>query len=170
MKWSINQLYKIQNKGLTIDEKVDVSDLKNLNVEIRDISPVQVVGHADISSSKFTFHLTISGSMVLPCSRTLVDVSYPFNIKTIETFLLNDSEFETDEEIHYVEGEMIDLLPIIKENILLEIPLQIIYDGVDVEGAAPQSGTDWEVISEKSNEKKIDPRLAGLAKFFEEKE
>ncbi len=35
------------------------------------------------------------------------------------------------------------------------------------EDAAPQSGKDWEVIHEKDQSKKIDPRLAGLAKFFD---
>ena len=36
------------------------------------------------------------------------------------------------------------------------------------EEAAPQSGKDWEVIHEEDQSKKIDPRLAGLAKFFDE--
>ena len=36
-------------------------------------------------------------------------------------------------------------------------------------GAAPQSGKDWEVISEEENKEKVDPRLAGLAKFFKDK-
>jgi uncharacterized protein len=169
VKWTIHQLHQLQNKGLTIDETVDVSDLKQVDKSIRDISPVRIQGRADLSSTKFTFHLTIKGTMVLPCSRTLVDVLYPFEIHTTETFFLNDYDRTTDEDSHVVQGEVIDLLPIVKELILLEIPMQIFSEQENVEGAAPQSGKDWEVITEEQAKNKIDPRLAALAKFFEKK-
>ena len=170
MKWSISQLNQLQNKGLFLDETVDVSDLKELETSIREISPVHVSGRTDLSSTKVTFHLTISGMMILPCSRTLVDVNYPFEIMTTETFLFNQtSDFETDEEFHQVQGDIIDLIPVIKENILLDIPIQIFSNNTNAEDAAPQSGQDWQVISEENKKSQIDPRLAGLAKFFEEK-
>jgi uncharacterized protein len=169
VKWTIHQLHQLQNKGLTIDETVDVSDLKQVDKSIRDVSPVHIEGRADLSSTKFTFHLSIKGTMVLPCSRTLVDVLYPFEIHTTETFLLNDYDYTTDEDSHVVQGEIIDLLPIVKELILLEVPMQIFSKDENVEGAAPQSGKDWEVITEEQVKDKIDPRLAGLAKFFEKK-
>lgn len=171
MKWSINQLNQLARKGLTIDEIVDVSDLKDIDKTIRDVSPVHITGRGDLSSTKATFHLTISGSMILPCSRTLVDVKFPFEIRTTETFLLRDTsdfDLESDDDVHQVRGEVIDLLPLIKENILLEIPIQIFSDDSNSQDGAPQSGQDWEVISEEDNKKKIDPRLAGLAKFFED--
>jgi uncharacterized protein len=170
VKWSIHQLHQLQNKGLTIHETVDVSDLKQIDKLIRDISPVHIEGRADISATKFTFHLTIEGTMVLPCSRTLVDVSYPFTIHTTETFFLNDYDVTTDEDTHLIEGETVDLLPVVKELILLEIPLQIFSEEENVQGGEPQSGVDWEVITEEQAKNKIDPRLAGLAKFFEKKE
>jgi uncharacterized protein len=169
LKWSIHQLHQLQHKGLTIDEITDVSELKQLDSSIREISPVRVSGRVDVSAKKFTFHLTIEGTMVLPCSRTLVDVSYPFSIESTETFFLNDYDV-TDEDSHHVQGEMIDLLPIVKELILLEIPMQIFSDKADHEDAAPQSGKGWEVISEEQHRQKVDPRLAGLAKFFEKRD
>ncbi|MCA1029957.1 DUF177 domain-containing protein [Bacillus timonensis] len=171
MKWSISQLNQLQHKGLSIDEYVDVSDIKDIDSTIRGIDPVHVTGRADLSSAKATFHLTISGSMTLPCSRTLVDVNYPFNLKTTETFLLRQTlDYEADEEeIHLVQGDVVDLLPIIKENILLEIPMQVFSNDQHVEGAAPQEGKDWVVITEEDKRNQIDPRLAGLAKLFEDK-
>ncbi len=154
-----------------VEETVDVKDLMELDKSIREISPVQVTGRADLSSTKASFHITISGSMILPCSRTLVDVKFPFEIRTTETFLLRETseyDLESDEDVHQVRGEVIDLLPLIKENILLEIPIQIFCDDSNSEDAAPQSGQDWEVITEDDRKNKIDPRLAGLAKFFED--
>lgn len=169
MKWSIHQLHQLQTKGLAIEETVDVSDLKQIDKLIRDISPIHVEGRADISATKFTFHLTIEGTMVLPCSRTLVDVSYPFTIQTTETFFLNDYDVTPDEDTHLVQGDTIDLLPIVKELVLLEIPLQVFAEE-NVQGGAPQSGVGWEVITEEQVKTKIDPRLAGLAKFFDKDE
>jgi uncharacterized protein len=167
LKWTLFQLNQLQHKGLEIDETVDVNDITT-NSEIRSIDPVHVTGKADLSSKNATFHLTLEGSMVLPCSRTLVDVNYPFTIKTTETFLFQPAEYESDEEeLHMVQGDVIELLPIIHGAILSEIPLQIFCDSPNKEEAAPQSGKDWGVIFEKDQEKKADPRLAGLAKFFE---
>lgn len=177
MKWTVQQLRRFQHKEMAIDETVDVSDLKQIDTLIREISPVRVQGKADVGSTKFTFHLTLSGTMVLPCSRTLVDVAYPFSIKTTETFFADGGDFvETDEDTHIVTGETIDLNPVIRELILLEIPLQLIADD-PAAGGAPQHGEGWDVLSEEQWEKaleertvnKVDPRLAGLAKFFEEK-
>ena len=44
MKWSIHQLNKLRNKGLTLDEMVDVSELKEVEKDIREINPVHVTG------------------------------------------------------------------------------------------------------------------------------
>lgn len=88
LKWSVHQLYKLQKKGLQINEDVDLYDLVQNHPDLREITPVHVQGHADISSMKVIFHLTITGEMTLPCARTLVDVKYPFEIRTSETFCL----------------------------------------------------------------------------------
>jgi uncharacterized protein len=170
LKWSVHQLYKLQQKGLKLDEYVDVSDIKEVDSEIRDIKPVHIEGRADISASRVTFHLTISGEMILPCSRTLVDVPYPFHVETTETFLLKPVDFETEEDVHYIKGEVVDLDPIIKEHILVEVPLQVFSENPDAEEAAPQSGRGWEVVAEQEKTNQVDPRLAALQDFFKKDE
>jgi uncharacterized protein len=167
LKWTISQLQKYRNKGLTLDETVIVDDLSKIEASIRSVSPIHIKGRADIGSTEVTFHFTIEGHLVLPCSRTLVDVNYPINVETTETFLLNPSEFIDEEDIHQVKGEVIDLMPIIQEILLLEVPMQVFCEDIKSGEGAPQSGQDWEVISEDDQPKKVDPRLAGLAKFFE---
>lgn len=168
MKWTLSQLQKFRSKGLPIDETINMDEIKETDPTIRRVSPMHITGRTDIDSTKVTFHLNIKGSLVLPCSRTLVDVDYPINVETTETFLLKVSEYETDEEeVHQVKGDVIDLKPIIAEILLLEVPMQVFCENKTEEGA-PQSGNDWEVIQEQDlKEKKVDPRLAGLAKFFE---
>ncbi|MDG4655821.1 DUF177 domain-containing protein [Ectobacillus antri] len=166
MKWSIHQLNKYRSKGLTFDETVQFDDLQDWP-EVRDLSPVKVSGKADLGASKYTFHLRIQGTMILPCSRTLVDVPLPFDIQTTEVFLASEEAYEADANIHYLQGEVLDLLPVIKENILLEIPMQIFSEAAS--DGAPTQGQGWQVISEDEKTEKIDPRLEVLAKFFDKK-
>jgi uncharacterized protein len=167
LKWTVSQLQKYRNKEFPIDETVDMESIKNDDPNIINVSPIHVKGRGDISSTKITFHLTIDGYLVLPCSRTLVDVNYPIHVETTETFLLNGHDFDSEEEVHQVHGDMIDLNPVIREILLLEIPMQVFCDDISNEKGAPQSGKDWEVITEIDQQNKIDPRLAELAKFFD---
>lgn len=163
----MNQLNQFRNNGIILDDMVDVSELTKIS-EIRQIPPVHVKGHGEFGSNKVTFTLTIEGTMILPCSRTLKDAEHSFKIETTETYLLSPEGYADpdDDNLHQVEGEVLDLLPMIKENILLEIPIQIFCDDLSGEGGAPQSGNGWEVITEDTKKDKIDPRFAALKDFF----
>ncbi|OLN21483.1 hypothetical protein BTO30_14725 [Domibacillus antri] len=171
MKWSIIQLQKYRERGLEIDEQVDLSELTTLENDIRRISPVHVTGRADIRHDQVVFHVKATGEMIVPCSRTLVDVTYPFDIPLTETFLLKPEEgmsYETD-DVHLPEGNVIDLRPILEEAIILEVPMQIFSE--DADKHVVQSGKDWAFFEEEDElpEKEkpaIDPRLAGLQNFF----
>ncbi len=55
MKWSIHQLNKLRNKGLTLDEMVDVSELKEVEKDIREINPVHVTGRVDLAPVSLRF-------------------------------------------------------------------------------------------------------------------
>ncbi|MCU9612215.1 YceD family protein [Caldibacillus lycopersici] len=170
MKWSMTQLQKFRNKGLEIDEVINLDSIKNRDPQIRSISPIRVKSTVDITSKEVTFHLHITGELVLPSSRTLNDVHYPIDIHSVETFLYDVSEYDIDPdgELHLIQGEMVDLLPVIEELILIEIPLQVLGDEDEDVPASLQSGKDWEYISEEEQHqsKKIDPRLAELAKLL----
>ncbi|MEH7375742.1 YceD family protein [Neobacillus drentensis] len=168
MKWTLSQLQKYRNKDFMIDEMVRVDEIKQDDPTIREVSPMHITGRGDIDSTKVTFHLKIEGYLILPCSRTLVDVKLPINVETTETFLLQGSVYETEEEAYQVNSDVIDVMPILREILLLEVPMQVFCDDVNHEDAAPQSGKDWEVVHEEDRSKKMDPRFAGLAKFFDE--
>ncbi|SDY76574.1 uncharacterized protein SAMN05421736_103245 [Evansella caseinilytica] len=167
MKWSVQQLLSFKGRGLHIDETVDVSEIKEIDREIRGIAPVQVTGDAHFSSHAVTFKLEITGEMILPCARTLQDVTYPFAIAAAEIFQLDGkATFIEDDEVHELKDNTVDLLPYIKERILLEKPLRIFSD--KNEASAPVSGTGWELnVKDKEEKAAIDPRLKELEKFFD---
>jgi len=70
-----------------------------------------------------------------------------------------------------VTGEVVDPTPVFEELVLLEVPIQVIGE----EAAPSREGKGWAYSSEeefaakREEEKpKVDPRLAGLANFFDQ--
>lgn len=177
MKWTVVQLRKFRDDGMEINQTVKVTeDLMKRDPEIRGVSPIHVVGNAEIGSQNATFHLHLTGKLILPCSRTLVDVEYPIDIRSTETFILNplENNLSESEEIHEAVGGIVDLLPVVEELLLLEIPLQVFSEEA-LNDKMFQAGQDWKVLTEEQyrfeqQKEKIDPRLAGLANLLKNKE
>lgn len=176
MKWSIHQLQKYRQGAMPLDEAVDLESVKKRNPEIRNITPVRVTGSCTIGSKKLTCRFRLEGTMTLPCSRTWEDVELPFVIEADEQFSWDETILAADDEIHPVVGETIDLTPVFEELVLLEVPLQIFSPNADDMTEAKGQGWSYttdEAYNAKLREDmatKVDPRLAGLAKFFESKD
>ena len=144
LKWSMIQLQKFRNNGLIINETIDLPAIKERDTQIRSISPILVQGKADIDSKKVTFHLHITGELILPSSRTLKDVKFPINIQSTETFMYEVPDVESiDVNLHPIDGEIISLTPIIEELILLEIPMQVLSAEDEPMPSSLSSGKDW---------------------------
>ncbi|MFB1051918.1 DUF177 domain-containing protein [Paraliobacillus sp. JSM ZJ581] len=169
MKISIQKI--VRSDDYQFDEIVDISEIESWNNDIRQISPVQVKGHANMQGDQITCYIKMIGTMVLPCARSLIDVQYPFEVDTVEVFSTNPYyQAEDDSEIHPVDGEMLDLEPYIKENVLLEIPFRVFASEEEIEKYGLNSGEGWEVVSEQPQEDTIDPRMRKLQSLLDEKE
>ena len=113
------------------------------NTEIRSLSSIDV----DIFITRFddvsyNMDLNIKGTMILPCSLTLKDVSYPFDIKTEVKVSNND---ENSDECVRINQNNIYIIPIIWQNILLEIPLRVVSEDVS---DSILSGEGWKLVRE----------------------
>lgn len=175
MKFSVSQIRKEAFlEPFSFDREVDVSEIETLNNDIIKAFPVHVHGTCTLQGEEFMFSFTISGRVIIPCARTLVEVPYPIDIAAFEIFTTAPviTEEEEEEEIHLIEGEVIDLLPLIKENILLNIPYRVYSENEeDLEQAIVQ-GDGWEIVDEadieQDDEKQpIDPRLKKLQQFID---
>ncbi|WP_040227943.1 YceD family protein [Bhargavaea cecembensis] len=169
MKWTIRQLLKHRQGGMHVDGTADLSAVKQLNPEIREISPVRVTGTCSVGSGSMTCHFRLEGTMTLPESRTWEDIEYPFEIETDEQFVWEGETDPSDDAVHEVTGEVVDPTPVFEELVLLEVPIQIFSE----EAARSMEGKGWTFSSEeeytakREEEKpKVDPRLAGLADLF----
>ena len=115
-------------------------DLKD--TELIDLQNVKVEGQIYIDSlNSYILNLTIKGKMILPCSRTLKPTDYEFETKIDENLEENEEKFKKNQKT-------IDILPIIWENILMEIPIRIINP--DAENIKIE-GDGWELITDSEN-------------------
>jgi|SRR5690625_3825466 len=163
---------EIRNKSFdgpfTFDQLVDVSELESLNNDIRQIDPVRVKGMCTVDKEEFIFSFMIKGKMILPCARTLVDVTFPFEIQATEIFSTSRELSEEDEEdgVHLLTEETVDLTPYIQENIVLETPYRVFSDEKVLD-----EGEGWSFFEEDEHEeekdKKIDPRLKKLKQLLD---
>ena len=167
MKWTRTELIDARN-NIDIDEDVVIA---KENIEhydgINDLQDVHISGKGYYSDEDDSFYvdLNISGTMICPDSITNEPIEYPFETSAQETYSFTKGE---DDEIRYVDDE-VDLYEAIVDNILLEVPMQV---SIAEEEDYPE-GDGWKVYSEKQyqemKENEIDPRLAILKEYKEEK-
>jgi len=164
LKFTLNQIYEETYSGpFEFEETVDVSDIPlTIESDIRKISTVDVTGLCTVDKKEIIFNFSIKGEIILPCARTLVDVSHKLDINATEVFSTDSTILpDNEEEIHQVDGEIIDLAPYIKENIILNIPFRVFSEEEVID-----EGKDWSYFTEdekiESDSDKIDPRLEKL--------
>lgn len=171
MKFSVKKIQADVNHGpISFEQRLDVSELVDLpNNDIRQIDPVQVHGMCVVENDEIIFSFSIEGEMILPCARTLADVTYPFRFRTNEIFTTKYEKADEEEEIHFIAEDVIDLKPYIFETILLQMPYRVFSDEKVIE-----DGDGWAFHTEdtfaKAEAKKIDPRLAKLQQLLDDKE
>ena len=165
MKWSRAQLLQAENCTIYFDETIDFGPeiFAKMN-QIRGLQDVTVSGnvHYDTASERVFADLDIEGVMIVPCSITLEDVEYDFHTKSLEVFSFDKVD---DEDVHEVKGDVVELLPVVFQLILMEVPLKVVKKGLK----QYPKGDGWEVVKEEdyelSKKDEIDPRLAKLKEF-----
>ncbi|HLQ72236.1 MAG TPA: YceD family protein [Bacillota bacterium] len=173
MKFTVGQIKRnAREESFPFEGKVQVNELETMNNDIRKIEPVHVEGMYSIQGEEIIFSFTICGKMILPCARTLVDVPYPFEINADEVFSLSPFYGKEEEEnnIHRLDGEVIDLDPYIMENVALNIPFRVFTDDKEAYEQAIVKGDGWEFTSGTEEDETVDPRFEKLQSLFSDNE
>lgn len=126
----IDMLYSFDKEML---KKTDIISLDNISVK----------GYITSNSiDDYDLDVNVDGIMVLPSSLTLEPTDYKFSIK-IEGNI--DELLKEINETLKKNQNTIDILPIIWENILMEIPIRIVNEDVsDIK----LSGDGWKLITD----------------------
>ena len=150
---------------LLINDELTIDNDYLKNTDIKDISKVKINGKIVPSNDNFEVFLNIKCTLTLICSISLKDVKYDINID-INDAIGEDSEYQDFEENNKIINNSIDLIPIIWQNILLEVPLKVVSPDVDIKDL---HGDGWNFMTEeKVDNKDIDPRLEKLKSFLNE--
>ena len=134
MKIDLNLLNRIGKEEYNLDINTDLMDISN--TEIIRLNYVHFEGMSTIDYvDNLILEGKLIGEMILPCSLTLEEVEFPFEIEIEE----NLGNFE---EIIKNNKNSLEILPILCENIVLEIPMKVVKKGIDIKN---MSGNGWEL-------------------------
>ena len=128
--------------SFTLDELKGTDLLKLDNVKIEGEIIKNSLGNIELD-------LDVEGVMVLPCAITLKPVNYPFSVQIsgeidelTENFDENQRNFQNS----------IDILPIIWENILMEIPMRVVSEEAK-NSDINMEGEGWKFVTEEEEYK-----------------
>ena len=167
MKWTRSELLR-QSQKVTFDEDVNIdASAFEGNSRINSVKDVRVDGSGwlDDEADCFYAEIHVTGIMLCPDAITGEEIEVPFETDSDEVYVFED----TDEDgARIVKDEVIELLPAVIDDILLEVPLQVTNASED----DYPHGDGWAVITEEAylrdRESRIDPRLAKLMEYKEE--
>ena len=132
------EIYKFNmNNKVFVDQ--DVNFPKEFDKgDIKDLKNVHVNGYLTISEyDELDYNLTITGTMILEDSVTLEETEYDFESEA-------DDSAGNYEKYLNKNRNLLDILPILLENIVSEVPIQIKKEGSTLQNV---SGNGWEFES-----------------------
>ena len=137
MKIDLNYLNRFGKMNIDSDFVIDEDYYKN--TDIRKLENLHVSGEVSVDYDDYiNLNVKITGRMILPCAMTLNDVPYDFTSEVEE----NIGKFE---EIYKNNKNLLEISPILWENIVLEIPIRVVSKDIKPSNT---SGDGWELISE----------------------
>jgi len=137
---------------------------------LRSLRDVRVWGEAQYytNEEQLRVNFVVEGTMIVPCALTNVDVEYPFSEKRDVVFSFVKLE-DSDSEILEAKKGIADLMPVIFETIICEVPLKVVSKEAEIK----RQGNGWVLLSEEEAEnqqEEFDPRLAKLRELLKNEE
>lgn len=176
MKWSMLEIRKYKIEPLRFVEKLDLKKeiITRFSDFIIDISPLDIKGFLEYKDGDVYVHANVSGTMIVPSSRSLKPVDFALDFMIDEFYTTEEGHLERYEDTDAVivlENDVLDFDEAIIEYVVLQLPLQILAEDEVLDNDLP-AGNGWEVVTEeqldaqKAENQTIDPRLAKLKDLF----
>ncbi len=126
---------------IDIDESINVDKFLLKNTDILGINNVSIKGNITNDYEGYHLDLKLKCNLMLPCSVTLKPVEYKIDTK------IEGNSIELMEEIGIFnknDENILDIFPIIWENILMEIPIRIVSE----EAGPLQDGDGYKIVTD----------------------
>ena len=164
MHYDLVRLNNNIDKSIEVNETYTFSQDELRGTDLLKLEDIKVEGEIFKNSlGNIELSVDVDGVMVMPCAITLKPVNYPFSIEIsgeIEELMENFDENSTNFQ------NSIDILPIIWENILMEIPMRVVSEEAK-NSNIKKEGEGWKFVTEE--EEKISP-LSELLDFLDDSE
>ena len=179
MSLMIKDIQKTGPEGMLLNRTLDVREaLQERNPEVLDLSLVRLSGHASVENNIYVLTYEMAYTITLPSSRSLQPVSMDQSVEVNEVFIqqaqLTEHKDLVDQDLAMVlDGDSIDLVESVVDNILMSIPLKVLTPEEEA-GAGLASGNDWEILSEeayearRAEEKEANNPFSALGDLFDQ--
>jgi len=135
----------------------------------RIVKPVRTVGKLRKGIAQVDVEGSISGEVEAECTRCLTSGTHQIDVPLKAVFVTEEnytSEKEAevrrdDLDVSIYDGEKIDLTDLVREQILLDLPAQILCQE-DCKGLCQKCGANLNEVNCNCEEKEIDPRWSAL--------
>jgi uncharacterized protein len=107
----------------------------------------------------------VTAELVGSCARCLEPIEDTLTLDVQELYAYEGStteETSEEDEVRLVEGERIDLEPMVRDAVVLSLPLAPVCDE-DCAGLCAGCGRRWDDLPDDHTHEQLDPRWAGLA-------
>ena len=142
------------DKVIEIYEDISFDGFDFSGTDLIDLKDVHVSGNLTKDSmDDICLYLSVSGVMVLPCAITLEEVLHNFSFVVDDKLENILEELKNDKKIE----NTIDILPIIWENILMEIPMRVVSPNAKLDNL---KGDGWRFVTDEV--KSVNPELEKL--------
>ena len=164
MQFDITRLNNNIEKFISVDETYTFTQDELMGTDLLKLEDVKIEGEILKNSlGNIELNIDVEGVMVMPCALTLKPVDYPFAITIsgeIDELMANFEENQRNFQ------NTIDILPIIWENIFMEIPMRVVSEeakSADIN----LSGNGWQFITE---EEEMKSPLSELMDYLDDSE
>ncbi|MBO6195253.1 MAG: DUF177 domain-containing protein [Bacilli bacterium] len=158
----LTKLISSEVDEISVCESIEIPKELLEGTEIKDISKIDVDGNITENGESYDLNLHIKCNLTLICSVSLKDVNYPIDIDINEII---SQTGENLEDFYKIINNSIDLVPIIWQNILVEVPIRVVSPDIEEKNIY---GDGWKFITTEEEKKEIDPRLEKLKDFLSE--
>ena len=154
LRFGVAELRRHPGDRMEIDRDVDLSGIEVSTARVPDDSPGHVTAVLESLSNGITVTATLKVPWEGPCRRCLDDTSGIAEVDIREVY----SDSPVDDDLLALEGDVVDLGPVIRDAAVLALPVAPLC-GDDCVGPDPEH---FPVITSETEERPTDPRWSAL--------
>lgn len=139
----LTDLLNLEVEEILINEEVSFDESFLIDSKIKGIGPVTVKGKVHLDNEQIVLEALVKGVMEIEDSISLKIISYPFSFEIEENLEEKELKYE----------KTLDIIDILWQNIVLEVPLK----QTEVTDFSDYQGDGWKLVTEEETKSTNNP-------------